>query len=293
MLALRNPKCLVRGVLAIACFAPFASVTHGAEVLLSGFETDLSTSLPGVSWVEGLDVTTQIASGIIGTSEGSSVLEITHAESWSGNEPLIRLEGAAVAEAISQSTALKFDLIAPQDFGWRQVFVVVQGSPLNWQQRQFDLTGPPETAFTVEFDLTQNFVDSNNVSRPLNEIALDAFDEETDWFQLILVFQGLDNLPLGTSITYLDNVRLVQPDVGNGDHNADGIVDAADYTAWRKIPSSFGDDPGGYNTWRENFAEGGVGGAGGSAVPEPGTLALGMLAVALVLFNARLSTKAK
>jgi hypothetical protein len=282
----------------LACLAQFANVTHGAEVLLSGFETDLSTSIPGESWTHDATLTTQIVSGIIGTSEGSSVLEIQHPEYWTGN-PSIVLDGPAIAEAISESTALKFDLIAPQDFAWRQAFVVVQGSPVEWDSTmtQFDLEAGPETAYTVEFDLTQEFEDVNQVFRPLNEIALDAFDEETDWFQLVIVFQGPDNLPLGTSITYLDNIRLVQPDVmGNGDHNADGTVDAADYPAWRKIPSLFGGDPGGYDTWYENFGEGGVGGAGGlaaSAVPEPGTFALGMLAVALVLFNARLSSKAK
>jgi hypothetical protein len=41
-----------------------------------------------------------------------------------------------------------------------------------------------------------------------------------------------------------------------GDHNGDGIVDAADYPAWRKLPGNYGGDPGGYNTWRENFGEG-------------------------------------
>jgi hypothetical protein len=298
MFALRVPKCLLGGVLMFACFAPFANVTHGAEVLLSGFETDLSTSIPGVSWVAGTSLTTQVVSGIIGTSEGSSVLEIQHPESWSGDN-IFKLDGPAVAEAISKSTALKFDLIAPQDFAWRQAFVIFQGSPVSWNstQTQFNLEAGPETAYTVEFDLTQEFQDVNGVSRPLNEIALDAFDEETDWFQLVMVFQGPDNLPLGTSITYLDNVRLVQPDVGNdGDYNADGTVDAADYPAWRKIPSLFGGDPGGYNTWSENFGEGGAGGAAGfaaSAVPEPGTFVLGMLAFALVSFNARLSFKAK
>jgi hypothetical protein len=277
-----------------ACLAAFANLAHGAEVLLSGFETDLSTSIPGESWAPGASLTTQIVSGVIGTSEGSSVLQIQHPETWSGDNVFV-LDGPAVAEAISESTALKFDIIAPQDFAWRNAVVVFQGSPVSWNstQTEFPLQAGPETAFTVEFDLTQNFQDVNGVSRPLNEIALDAFDEETDWFQLVLLFFGPENLPLGTSITYLDNVRLVQPDVvGNGDYNADGIVDAADYAAWRKLPSSFGNDPG-YDTWRETFGESGVGGGGGSAVPEPGTFALGMLAVALVLFNARLSSKAK
>jgi autotransporter-associated beta strand protein len=61
----------------------------------------------------------------------------------------------------------------------------------------------------------------------------------------------------------------------DGDHNEDGIVDAADYVAWRKTPGDFGGDPGGYNTWVANFGEGGPGSGGGSgAVPEPSTVVL-------------------
>lgn len=65
-----------------------------------------------------------------------------------------------------------------------------------------------------------------------------------------------------------------------GDHNEDGIVDAADYVIWRKSPGDNGGDPGGYNAFFENFGEGGGPGAGGSGgVPEPTTLVLlGLLA---------------
>jgi hypothetical protein len=58
----------------------------------------------------------------------------------------------------------------------------------------------------------------------------------------------------------------------DGDHNADGKVDAADYVAWRKLPGTFGGDPGGYNEWRENFGEPAPGGS--QQVPEPGCYAL-------------------
>jgi T5SS/PEP-CTERM-associated repeat protein len=67
-----------------------------------------------------------------------------------------------------------------------------------------------------------------------------------------------------------------------GDYNDDGIVNAADYVAWRKNPSAFGGDPAGYNTWRANFAEGGSGGGQG-AVPEPTAFVLALLTVGLGL----------
>lgn len=72
-----------------------------------------------------------------------------------------------------------------------------------------------------------------------------------------------------------------------GDFNQDGKVDAADYVAWRKSPSSFGGDPGGYNTWRTQFGQSVAGEAKGAAsniaIPEPSTLALLALAVLALL----------
>jgi hypothetical protein len=64
----------------------------------------------------------------------------------------------------------------------------------------------------------------------------------------------------------------------DGDYNEDGVVDGADYVAWRKTPSAFGGDPAGYNTWRQNFGEGGAG--GGGAVPEPTGALLAVFALA-------------
>jgi MYXO-CTERM domain-containing protein len=59
----------------------------------------------------------------------------------------------------------------------------------------------------------------------------------------------------------------------DGDHNGDGIVDAADYVAWRKMDGT----PGGYNDFFQNFAEPGTGGGGSNGVPEPGSLVLAVL----------------
>jgi hypothetical protein len=54
-----------------------------------------------------------------------------------------------------------------------------------------------------------------------------------------------------------------------GDHNNDGVVDAADYVAWRKDPGSFGGDPDGYNDWVMHFGEPGAGGGNGNHAPVP------------------------
>jgi hypothetical protein len=73
-----------------------------------------------------------------------------------------------------------------------------------------------------------------------------------------------------------------------GDHNGDGSVDAADYVAWRKDPGSFGGEPGGYNSWRQNFGEPSPGGGGDAAVPEPTSGVLLMLvAVGCLVWRSR------
>src|SRR5690606_38175303 len=77
-----------------------------------------------------------------------------------------------------------------------------------------------------------------------------------------------------------------------GDFNGDGVVDAADYTVWRNnlganseaVINNAGNnngvvDAGDYVLWKTNFGlSGGAAAltAGASAVPEPGTLAMGV-----------------
>ena len=75
-----------------------------------------------------------------------------------------------------------------------------------------------------------------------------------------------------------------------GDYNRNGEVDAADYVMWRNSPSSFGGDPGGYNTWRAHFGQtagSGVGDSANAPVPEPTTLVTLILAAAGRSFRRR------
>jgi len=62
-----------------------------------------------------------------------------------------------------------------------------------------------------------------------------------------------------------------------GDHNHNGVVDAADYVAWRNDQANHG-GASGYNTWRTNFGRTSGGGGGalspGAAVPEPASIVL-------------------
>ena len=93
------------------------------------------------------------------------------------------------------------------------------------------------------------------------------------------------------SYALFDNlvVSAVVPPLA-GDYNDDGVVDAADYTAWRDSLGSSSDlaadgndngviDPGDYTVWENNF--GATSSASASAVPEPTAavlLAAGLLA---------------
>jgi hypothetical protein len=85
---------------------------------------------------------------------------------------------------------------------------------------------------------------------------------------------------------YIDNIRVgIIPSAVDGDYNEDGNVDAADYVVWRKNLNSNTALPNDnelgtpiraahYDLWRQNFASPSPGGASASAVPEPGSVVL-------------------
>jgi hypothetical protein len=103
----------------------------------------------------------------------------------------------------------------------------------------------------------------------------------------LVAFYGSDNDLSGsfTNVSYFNNLQLSAPPSGSdGDYNEDGFVNAADYAAWRKLPSTFGGDPAGYNAWRQQFGETGAG-AGGGPVPEPASLIIVLLGVASFAFT--------
>jgi hypothetical protein len=73
-------------------------------------------------------------------------------------------------------------------------------------------------------------------------------------------------------------VTVAAPPLGDGDHNDDGTVDAADYVAWRKTDAG---NQLGYDAFFQQFGQTGVGSGGAAGVPEPASVALvaiGMLA---------------
>ena len=89
--------------------------------------------------------------------------------------------------------------------------------------------------------------------------------------------------------------KSILPPSVTGDYNHNGIVDAADYTVWRDTLGSTTNlaadgngngtiDAGDYNLWKSNFGQHAASGAGATAgstaVPEPSTWVLLILASA-------------
>jgi hypothetical protein len=86
---------------------------------------------------------------------------------------------------------------------------------------------------------------------------------------------------------YLDLIQVSAPPIvpETGDFNADGVVNAADYTAWRKIVGVAPTEHN-YNVWRTNFGHTLVSGGGAFSLPEPtGILALGMVGLGAISFG--------
>lgn len=102
----------------------------------------------------------------------------------------------------------------------------------------------------------------------------------TDWFDGIIDEVRLTNTVLSPS-QFLFAPAGAGPD---GDHNGDGVVDAADYVLWKKTNIN-GDI--GYDDWVRTFGESVFGAGQSGQVPEPHACALVFLAAFGSLLNRR------
>jgi hypothetical protein len=116
-----------------------------------------------------------------------------------------------------------------------------------------------------------------------------SLDANSPWFGMFIALSG--NWGASTATVFFDNLRLVNVTAPlTGDFNHDGHVDAADYTIWRDSLGSTTDlradgnlnsvvDVGDYQLWRSNYGTLGGAGAASTAVAEPSTVALLILAL--------------
>ena len=127
-------------------------------------------------------------------------------------------------------------------------------------------------------------IDSGSVELPAERDTLGPIvtvDNTTAYNSYRMLFPAVKDNTIPPAMASTDSMQLAEIQFfGNlagglpGDFNSDGKVDAADYVVWRKTN---GTQPG-YDMWRTNFGSpAGAGSSlGGSAVPEPGTLGLGL-----------------
>jgi hypothetical protein len=165
-----------------------------------------------------------------------------------------------------------------------------------------DSSGPPQRQFNF-FPVQAGFATQN---------LQDLFLQDTDGRITIFgkVRQNFDVTPLQTLTSIEDGTRpaptLVLDFVPGtrgvpGDYNDNGTVDAADYVVWRhslgqsvtlpndSTPGTV--DQADYDDWRAHFGNSAGGGSaiGASQVPEPGSIALILLAAVIVATRLRAS----
>jgi hypothetical protein len=150
----------------------------------------------------------------------------------------------------------------------------------------------PAGTYSFDFDYTAtgrmfNASISDGTTTWFRNVELPAAFNVPDLFDSFGYYQFGNTVtatpPASNSVTFTFNVSNIDytgdtdaPSVDqDGDHNEDGVVDAADYVAWRKDNI---DGEAGYQAFFENFGEGAGGGGPPGGVPEPS-------AVILVMFS--------
>jgi hypothetical protein len=163
----------------------------------------------------------------------------------------------------------------------------------NGVRLDFTLTGPETYTWTMDsFDPVYPTVTQSGTLMGTPGTAI-------DWIEFEL-YNTASNQDRATD-WYIRSIKVTAPDPAGqpGDFTDDGKVDAADYVVWRKntsngpLPNDEGlaTQPERYNLWRTNFGSMSMP-AGGTAVPEPGSLA-GLLAAmaSLLLWRYPLRTR--
>jgi hypothetical protein len=135
---------------------------------------------------------------------------------------------------------------------------------VGWHEARIALGAPAGTATPVSFYI-DDMVNPLLVHNIMSPSGIDVVEL---------------NGAFGPTPGYFDDITVSAPLAGDYNHN--GVVDAADYVLWRKgLDTTFTQAD--YDTWRGNFGlSGGSGAISGSAVPEPATMVVAILGMAVM-----------
>lgn len=190
-----------------------------------------------------------------------------------------------ILDALRKWDGEDFDLIPSETMSLRLLSLGPVFTPAASQVVQgFDVPVSSDGAWHRHYDYVLHGAASDGVY--LMQLSLDSNDggiAASDPF-FIVFGQNVFGAPLDTAAEWVEENydMLIGNDGLPGDFNADGTVDAADYTVWRDgLGSEY--EPADYETWRNNFGTTATGGGAHSpaSVPEPGGL--------ILLFSALLS----
>jgi T5SS/PEP-CTERM-associated repeat protein len=159
--------------------------------------------------------------------------------------------------------------------------IELSGTTVGTQYDRLNVTGAVTLAGTLQVTLSSFTPAQNNVFDILD------FTTRSGTFGTVSLPALSGSLEWDTSKLYTDGtIRVVFP----GDFNSSGVVDAADYSAWRKgLGTTYVASD--YDVWRAHFGRTAAG-AGSSldaatSVPEPASLALALLSTAAITIARR------
>ncbi|QDU90243.1 hypothetical protein Pla175_36450 [Pirellulimonas nuda] len=188
-------------------------------------------------------------------------------------------------------------------YGKNNQFAAVDGTPTMVPGHTIETTGANGFMHEHRFFYLDDDTDVNNGSAPAEGYYLISMQLRMEGLEASDPFYVIWSTP-GASVVKLEQlarpwvnarVDLFHSTTLPGDYNADGSVDAADYTVWRDTLGSTADlaadgdfnlvvDQGDYDCWRTHYGPPPTAAIGVSApVPEPGAALLAALASCIAL----------
>jgi len=207
---------------------------------------------------------------------------VTIAESLYMSNPWYGVDGGPVGPTQNNlAGAVARDLYAALNLGYvNSEHVVAAGDTVNAAlvgQHVYELTGSQMRELTVGFGEVNEFY--NIYAAAIRDLSDSYGYAYTDWNEHLSKVAVLINQPrsgITADELHVEITGSLTPGFLDGDYNADGAVDAADYTVWRDGLGSIY-TPADYEVWKAHFGQSAGSGslafsASHAAVPEPTSL---------------------